>query len=140
APLQITGAGHRMRLAGDFPAAKVLATGGQAQFLGSIRAQLQNPFREPLGIKPFARLGNAVSDLGVGVAPVFLIEAAQGGFESLGIAGAKWSVHAPDYSRNGFRRKADLPPEASMMAAAAVAAGFIPKIRLPGNAAQFQCF
>lgn len=79
----------------------MLATRGQAQFLGSLGTQLQDPFREPLGIKPFTRPGNAVNVLGIGVVPVFLVEAAQGGFESLAIAGAQWSGHAPDYSRSG---------------------------------------
>jgi hypothetical protein len=97
---------------------------------------------------------DTVNDLAIWVAGVFFIETAQGGFEVLGIAGLEWSGHAPDYSRSGFGRKADLPPGQSifpkaqprnevvsmMMAAAAVAAGFILKIRLSGNAAQFERF
>ena len=43
APLQITGAGHRIRVARDFPAAQVLAARRQTQRLGRVRAKAQHP-------------------------------------------------------------------------------------------------
>ena len=67
----------------------MLAARGQAQCFGSIGAKPQDPVREPLGVKQFARLRDIVGDLAIRVTRVCFIESAQRGFESLGIAGEK---------------------------------------------------
>ena len=92
-PLQISGAGHRMRLAWDFPTTDMLAARGQAKFLGCGRAEPQDPIRQPLGVKQFARVGNAVDGLEVRVVGVFLLEAAQRGLETSYIARLKYFRH-----------------------------------------------
>jgi hypothetical protein len=71
----------------------VLAARGQAQFLGSAGAKLQNPFHKPLGVKPFARMCDAVNGLAIWVAGVCFIEPAQRVLETLRITRLKIIGH-----------------------------------------------
>src|ERR1700690_2840569 len=89
-----------MRLARNFPAAEVLAARGQAKLLGSVGAKLQNPFCQTLGIKPFARAGDAVNDLGVWIAGVGFIEPAQRVLETFWILCLKTVGHEPVLFQN----------------------------------------
>jgi len=59
APLQVAGAGHRIRVAGHLPAADVLGAGGESQGFGSVRAEPQHPIRQSFRVKEFPRLGMA---------------------------------------------------------------------------------
>jgi hypothetical protein len=92
-PLQIPGAGHRIRLARDFPTTDMPAAHGEAKFLGCGRAEPQDPIRQPLCVKQFTRVGNAVDGLEVRVVGVFLIEAVPRGLETSYLARLKCFRH-----------------------------------------------
>src|SRR5208282_700777 len=111
------------RIARNFPAAEVLAARGQTEFLAGVRAKAQDPIRQPPRIKQFARMGGAVSGLNVRVAGIFLIEAAEGGLEFLGV------------TRLEFHGGISMS-----VAAAAVAARAFVKVRLAGDPAKFERF
>ena len=72
---------------------------GQAQFLGGAGAKPQNPFRQPSGVKQFARIRNAAHNLAIRVAGVCFIKTAQRGLETFWIARLKMSVTGWCYSK-----------------------------------------
>jgi hypothetical protein len=80
----------------------VLAVRGQAKVPGSVGAKPQNPFREPLGVKQFARMRDTVNDLAIWVARVCFIEAAQRGLETFRILWVKTVGHGLVLFQNGM--------------------------------------
>lgn len=88
APLEITGAGHGTRGAGDLPATEMLAAGGELELLGGAGAKLEHPLAQFLREEQFARLGNAVHLLDIRVGCVILVEAGDGRRETIGVADA----------------------------------------------------
>jgi hypothetical protein len=64
----------------------MLAARGEAQFFARVRAKFQNPVRQTLRVKQFARLRNAANHFTIRVAGIFLVETADGG--------GKFFVHA----------------------------------------------
>ena len=90
APFQIAGAIHGVGIAGNFPATQMLAACGQAQFFRGVRGKFQRPIGQPLSVDKFARVRNAVDGFEIGVARIFLVEAAQGGFEARGVGGLEF--------------------------------------------------
>ncbi|EEF63438.1 hypothetical protein Cflav_PD6073 [Pedosphaera parvula Ellin514] len=76
-PLEVAGFGHRESVAGDFPAAKVLATGGEAEFFRGIRRQLQDPGGEAFGVEEFAGTRVAIDHLDIRVGCIMLVEEVQ---------------------------------------------------------------
>jgi hypothetical protein len=73
-PLQVAGFGHGKRVAGDFPAANVLATCGEAEFFGGIGSEFQDPVREPFGVDEFARAWLSIDQLDIRVGCIMLVE------------------------------------------------------------------
>jgi len=67
----------------------MLATGGQAKFLGRIRAKAQNPIRQSPGVKQFARLCETFGGFNIRVARVLVVEAAECGLKSPGVGWVK---------------------------------------------------
>jgi hypothetical protein len=86
APLEIARAGHGVRGTGDFPAAEMLAAGGEAELLGGIRAKFEDPFGEFFREEKFARLRCPAGALDIRVSCVILIKAGDGRFEAVGVA------------------------------------------------------
>jgi hypothetical protein len=72
----------------------MLATRGEPQCLGRIRAKSQNPAGEALGVKQLARL----AVFAVRVAGIFRVEAAAGGFKFLRVARLKGFGHAGSFA------------------------------------------
>ena len=89
----VSGSRHRIRVARNLPSAEVLATRRQPQRFRSVRAKSQHPVAQPPCIKQFARLGDAVGGFRIGIARIFLVEAAERGFQSFGIGWFKWLWH-----------------------------------------------
>jgi len=117
APLQIARPRHGTGLARDHPPAKVLAAGGQAQGLRSLRAQLHHPGREPMRVEQLARPGAAFRLLGVGIGGVGFVEPPDGFAEArrIGHVGEEgFSIGHEGRIREGRRnceRRLDLPAE-----------------------------
>ncbi len=77
-PFEIPGTRHWVRGAGDFPATQVLATGGEAELLRSIRGQAQHPIGQPFRIDEFPRPLPAADLLPVGIGGIGIVEAFKG--------------------------------------------------------------
>jgi hypothetical protein len=88
APLKIARAGHGVGGAGNLPAAEMLAACGQAKFLGSPGAKLEDPAGQFLGEEQFARLRNAAGPLDIRVGCVILVKAGDGRRETIRVADA----------------------------------------------------
>ena len=91
APFQVAGACQRVGIAGDFPAAQMLAARRQAQCFRGFRTEPQDPIREPLSVDQLAWLSRqaGIGGLEVRIARVGFVEAAQRGVESFGVRGLK---------------------------------------------------
>lgn len=82
-----------MRIPWNQPAAEMLAARRQAKLFGSRGAELQHPIGQPLRVEPLAGVRSASDWLGIWIAGVFLVEAAQGGFEAVRIPGFEYLNH-----------------------------------------------
>src|SRR5688572_812060 len=89
-PPEVAGAIHRVAGAGNGPAAKVLAAGGEAEGFGGIRAEPEHPIEKAAGQEQFARLRNSLDDLGVWIASILLVEAAKSTLEAGIACGGGW--------------------------------------------------
>jgi ATP-dependent Clp protease ATP-binding subunit ClpX len=98
APLEIAGAGHRILLAWNLPAAEMLTAGRKTEFFRGVGSKLANPVGESFRIKEFARTGNAIGHLDIRVAGVMLIEQADGSLKAGGVAGNACRVHRPEHT------------------------------------------
>lgn len=98
-PAEITRAIHWIRVAGNLPAAEVLATRGEEKFLGGGRAEFEDPIGEPLGHENFARAGYAIDLLDIWVGCVMFIKQSNGGLKS--IRGRRVRIHESTCSMIG---------------------------------------
>lgn len=74
APFEIAGLGHGVAGAGNHPAANVLATRCELEGLAGLGIKSENPGREAPGVKPFARLRNAIVNFAIGVEAVGFVK------------------------------------------------------------------
>ena len=71
----------------------MLAARREAKFLRRLRAQLQNPFGQPTGIKQLARVRDAGHRLDMWVPRILFVEPTQGGFEAARVPGLECFGH-----------------------------------------------
>src|SRR5580765_7124049 len=100
APLQVPHTRHRVRIARDHPATQMLAARGESQRFGGVRAEPQDPIRQPSGVDRFARMRPAVYRFHVRVARVFLVEPAHCSLESFSADKLNFFTHNWSYCKS----------------------------------------
>ena len=77
-PLVVTRAGGGVLGSGNFPPADMLGSGGELQWLGSCRLELQHPLGQALRVKQLPRDTFALDDFDVWIARVLSVDPRDG--------------------------------------------------------------